>query len=292
MTILSDPENLYRKDISHTSGAPQPQLSPQILLVLVGLPGSGKTTFSEALVSQSHKISDSRNWVRASQDDAPNRRRQECEAVVRHALQEGHNVVVDRVDFDPIQRSHFITIALSHIPPPKIYCLILSVSRTTLEKRLKYRPDHPTIPDLETGLRVLGQMRSQYKPPIPQEAEGFDRIYELPEVEQPVDGIWTESNLEEVLGKIESDGLREAGERKLSMPSGNGLQNFGRGRGSWSGRGRGDGDWSRGRGGYSSGQSYREGALIARIAIRTTLNAGVEGHTTTHTEEEGIIGTE
>jgi hypothetical protein len=39
-------------------------------------------------------------WVRASQDDAPNRRRQECEAMVRSGLRQGKDVVVDRVGFD------------------------------------------------------------------------------------------------------------------------------------------------------------------------------------------------
>lgn len=80
---------------------------PQILLVLIGLPGSGKTTFAEALVRNStpddpDKPSSSRQWIRASQDDAPSRRRQECEARVRNGLRQGHNVIVDRVGFDAV----------------------------------------------------------------------------------------------------------------------------------------------------------------------------------------------
>jgi GTPase SAR1 family protein len=81
----------------------QPQ--PQILLIFCGLPGSGKTLLSEALVRHSAPESAAtqtkRKWVRASQDDAPARRRQQCEAVARQALAEGNNVVVDRVGFDP-----------------------------------------------------------------------------------------------------------------------------------------------------------------------------------------------
>nr|XP_018260372.1 uncharacterized protein I303_07290 [Kwoniella dejecticola CBS 10117]OBR82530.1 hypothetical protein I303_07290 [Kwoniella dejecticola CBS 10117] len=188
----------------------------QIVLILVGLPGSGKSTFASALLALSQAPSNAtetpRKWVRASQDDAPSRRRQECEYVVRKALEDGHNVVVDRVNFDPVQRSHFINIALSHQPPPGIFALTLRVSQETLEKRLEYRPDHPTIPDLETGLRVLGQMKSQYRPPIPTQAEGLDRIYELPENEQPLDGIWTQSMLMDVLNRIETDGEKEIGE--------------------------------------------------------------------------------
>ncbi|WWC65761.1 uncharacterized protein I303_108383 [Kwoniella dejecticola CBS 10117] len=227
----------------------------QIVLILVGLPGSGKSTFASALLALSQAPSNAtetpRKWVRASQDDAPSRRRQECEYVVRKALEDGHNVVVDRVNFDPVQRSHFINIALSHQPPPGIFALTLRVSQETLEKRLEYRPDHPTIPDLETGLRVLGQMKSQYRPPIPTQAEGLDRIYELPENEQPLDGIWTQSMLMDVLNRIETDGEKEIGERVMVHSAStrgayNGL------RGSWRGgsdhRSRGGGSY-RGRGG-------------------------------------------
>ncbi|WWC73762.1 uncharacterized protein I206_107734 [Kwoniella pini CBS 10737] len=209
----------------------------QIILILVGLPGSGKSTFSQALISISENPFNSfqRKWVRASQDDAPNRRRQECEYVTRKALRDGYNVVIDRVNFDPIQRSHFINIALSHNPPPKIYALTLTISEETLKKRLKYRPDHPTIPDLETGLRVLGQMRSQYSPPIATQSEGFDKIYELVETDQPIDGIWTSAEINTVLTKIEAEGLMEMGERILiPQPVSNG--NHHHHRGAWHGR--------------------------------------------------------
>ncbi|WVQ66103.1 uncharacterized protein L199_004281 [Kwoniella botswanensis] len=251
-----------------------------ILLILIGLPGSGKTTFSEALVSHSQSTGEYRKWVRASQDDALNRRRQECEAVVRQALREGHNVVVDRVDFDPIQRSHFMNIAYSIHPRPTIYALTLSVSQSTLERRLEYRPDHPTIPDLETGLRVLRQMRSQYRPPIPTEAEGFDRVYELPEQDQPIDGIWTRDRIEEVLKQVENEGVREIGERKIfkSENGSGGYQNHNRGYQSGftrgGGRGRVDVERNRGRGGrgnfgysrgaYGNGNGYSDGYVQNR----------------------------
>jgi adenylylsulfate kinase-like enzyme len=79
------------KTVVPPSGAP----AKLTLLVLCGLPGSGKSTIAAALTSHA-----TQRWVRASQDDAPNRRRQECEAMVRQGLKEECNVVVDRVGFD------------------------------------------------------------------------------------------------------------------------------------------------------------------------------------------------
>ncbi|WWD20237.1 hypothetical protein CI109_104713 [Kwoniella shandongensis] len=234
------------------------EFEAQVLLILVGLPGSGKTTFAESLVGASQRLyhqrrpddrraqpfgsgsgsnpnHDLRNtnpplsdgvpgtipnhalsttvqddrrrptprplrrrvWIRASQDEAPNRRRQECEARVRWGLREGYSVIVDRCGFDPVQRSHFVNIANStppHIPRPLIYCLILDVSPSTLETRLIVRPSHPTIPDAETGLRVLRQMRAGFRPPRRGDGEGFDKVFTLSEEEQrramrPISGI-------------------------------------------------------------------------------------------------------
>ncbi|KAK8849610.1 hypothetical protein IAR55_004945 [Kwoniella newhampshirensis] len=234
---------------------PTDDLEPQTLLVLVGLPGSGKTTFAESLVRASNSASSSqpssssssswecalgtvsesnvnptepnlaphginsttpgfvfnsncqsesvvrrqqqqqqqqtrrrqrRIWIRASQDDAPSRRRQECESRVRWGLRQGYNVIVDRCGFDVVQRSHFINIAHSSfpLPRPRIHCLIFDVSNSTLEARLMARPSHPTIPDAETGLRVLRQMRAGFRPPTSHDGEGFDKIFTLTERDQ------------------------------------------------------------------------------------------------------------
>ena len=120
-------------------------LEEQIVIILIGLPGSAKSTFSNALVkassdpewnsprplvpvekepdgpSDSDRLDETgpdgsdkldgnvdrltpvkRKWTRISQDDSPSRRRQECEMEMRLALDRGENVIVDRVNFDPV----------------------------------------------------------------------------------------------------------------------------------------------------------------------------------------------
>jgi len=79
--------------------APDVTSSSRVLL-LVGLPGSGKTTFASRLVEVG-------GWVRVSQDEVGGSR----QAVERHflrALESGNAVVVDRCNCTVQQRSWFI----------------------------------------------------------------------------------------------------------------------------------------------------------------------------------------
>jgi len=113
------------------------------------------------------------------------------------------------------QRSHFVNIADTHQPRPKVYAVYLHVSIPTLEARLGLRTSHPTLADPATALRVLADMKRQLSLPRPEDGEGFDKIYTLPESRQPVNGEWTAEDCQSVLRSVEKEGDVESVPRKV-----------------------------------------------------------------------------
>ena len=75
-----------------------------MILVLTGTPGSGKSTFAEALESRANG-----NWVRINQDTLGNRKK--CEQATYQALSEAKHVIIDRTNVDKGQRGHWLRIA-------------------------------------------------------------------------------------------------------------------------------------------------------------------------------------
>ncbi|WFD35396.1 hypothetical protein MCUN1_002250 [Malassezia cuniculi] len=77
---------------------------PPILyvLVLVGVVGSGKSTFASAVAEQL-------GWTRCNQDEL--RRRDNVIAAAKDALESGRSVVIDRTNLDAMQRAHWIDLA-------------------------------------------------------------------------------------------------------------------------------------------------------------------------------------
>ncbi|GBB83706.1 hypothetical protein RclHR1_01040011 [Rhizophagus clarus] len=136
----------------------------QRILVCVGVPGSGKTTFSKKLCQIDHI------WVRVNQDDLGSRRA--CEEILRAELKKGKNVIVDRCNFDKGQRKTWIDIAYNH--KLQIDAIILDTPYEICEKRILKREDHPTQVHGTHGLNILESFKQMYK--LPNYNEGFERI--------------------------------------------------------------------------------------------------------------------
>ena len=80
-----------------------------VMVILVGVPGSGKSSFCAQLIAKGNTT-----WVRVNQDSISNGRRgskQQCLAAAREAVLAGHSCILDRCHQDVQQRSDFIRLA-------------------------------------------------------------------------------------------------------------------------------------------------------------------------------------
>lgn len=140
-------------------------LPPPRVVVLVGPPGCGKSTFAETLAAN--------GWVRVCQDDLGSRAN--CERDTRRALLAGRDVVVDRCNFDAAQRKHWIDMAKLRGAP--VGALVWRVPLAVLISRVNARKGHPTLRegDMANEGVVKGMVRKMVSP-TKEEGISFCRI--------------------------------------------------------------------------------------------------------------------
>ena len=154
---------------SFSEFVPQPEPSQggfeQSMVLLVGLPGSGKSTLGRVLETcLPWKFS------RVNQDELSSR--QKCVNRAIEILQDGRCPIVDRCNFDAKQRSHFVQLAdKSKIP---VDCIVLNIDRQICLNRCRTRQGHPTLPPSKAGM-VINGMSKDWKVPSPK--EGFRNIF-------------------------------------------------------------------------------------------------------------------
>ncbi|KZS94407.1 P-loop containing nucleoside triphosphate hydrolase protein [Sistotremastrum niveocremeum HHB9708] len=147
---------------------PQTGTEQQVVLILCGLVGAGKSTFAKALETHYPR------FKRCNQDDLGDRRL--VEDLARASLAAGLSVCIDRTNFDSQQRSHWVKIA-REFPGVAVWVLSFNISYDICSQRLASRLDHPTIHGYEQGLSVLDRMAHNFRPAA--FYEGFDRIYRI-----------------------------------------------------------------------------------------------------------------
>jgi len=120
------------------------------MILLVGLPGSGKSHFAQALAMRNKK------YIRISQDVLKNRRK--CESLCRRTLQDGNIPIIDRCNFDSTQRLHFLNIAAEFKMP--VDCIVFRYSAQTCITRCEERMNHETVDRQKARGVVMAMNRS------------------------------------------------------------------------------------------------------------------------------------
>jgi aprataxin len=140
-------------------------ISPQKVIVLVGLPGAGKTTYAQ-------KFKD-KGYVIVNQDHLGDVK--QCLRLTRQALLQGKSVVIDRTNVSLKQRALFLDIAREF--DVKCECHVLSTGIRTCLERVKNRKNHPTMVEGMTDeekSEVVQFFATEYQAPL--YTEGFSVV--------------------------------------------------------------------------------------------------------------------
>lgn len=164
-----------------------------LVVILVGAPGSGKSTFCEAVIKSA-----SRPWVRICQDIIRNGKggtKAQCINNAINALKERKNVFIDRCNLDREQRSEFVKLGGPQI---EVHAVVLDLPAKTCISRSIKRTGHEG--HLQGGKAAQVVNRMLQKKELPKLSEGFSRIT----VCQNEIDVQTAVNTYSVLGPFDS----------------------------------------------------------------------------------------
>ncbi|KAK3032830.1 hypothetical protein RJ639_037007 [Escallonia herrerae] len=143
--------------------------SKSVVVILVGAPGSGKSTFCDNVMRSS-----SRSWVRICQDTVGNGKagtKAQCLASASSALKDGKSVFIDRCNINREQRADFVNLHSSHVD---VHAVVLDLPAKLCISRSVKRRGHEGNLQGGKAAAVVNQMLQ--KKELPKLSEGFSRI--------------------------------------------------------------------------------------------------------------------
>lgn len=139
------------------------------LVLLVGPPGSGKSTYTEMYLDE--------NFIQTPYTIINQDKLGKIQHITEFlkASHNEENIVIDRMNFNKEQRSRYLIRAKEAGYETEI--IVLHQSYETCLKRCNDRNDHPTIRDEDTAKSALGTFFRQYERPTLDEADKVTYIY-------------------------------------------------------------------------------------------------------------------
>ncbi|KAH7106272.1 hypothetical protein BKA62DRAFT_804087 [Auriculariales sp. MPI-PUGE-AT-0066] len=139
------------------------------MLMLVGLPGSGKSWLAQSLLKREPD-----KWTWVSQDEIGGRSGVE-DAVGRNGGRK--SIILDRCNCSAEDRKWFLRLADLSTAPLRAVCVWFDYSSELCTWRAQNRPDHPTLPPGGRVRAAVKQMQETLVKPTP--GEGFAAVVTL-----------------------------------------------------------------------------------------------------------------
>ncbi|KAG2262363.1 hypothetical protein Bca52824_069442 [Brassica carinata] len=141
----------------------------QIVVLLIGPPGSGKSTFCDSVMKSPH-----RPWSRICQDIINNGKagsKSQCLKMAIESLKEGKSVFIDRCNLDKEQRSEFVKLGG---PQVEVHAVVLELPAQVCISRSVKRSGHEG--NLQGGRAAAVVNKMLRSKELPKVNEGFSRI--------------------------------------------------------------------------------------------------------------------
>ncbi|XP_073044532.1 transcription factor bHLH140 [Primulina eburnea] len=143
--------------------------SKPVIVMLMGLPGSGKSTFCDEVIRISR-----RPWARICQDSINNGKagtKNQCLSSAAAALKNGESIFIDRCNIDREQRTDFLKLGGEQVEK---HAVVLDLPTKVCISRSVKRTGHEG--NLEGGKAAAVVNRMASKKELPKLSEGFNRI--------------------------------------------------------------------------------------------------------------------
>ncbi|KAL6142302.1 hypothetical protein ACLB2K_060585 [Fragaria x ananassa] len=157
-------------DVDEPTKVDQETQAKPIIVILMGAPGSGKSTFCEQVMGSSI-----RPWVRICQDSIKNGKagtKAQCIESARSALREGKSVFIDRCNLEKEQRDEFVK--LGGGGKVDVHAVMLDLPAKVCISRSVKRTGHEG--NLQGGKAAAVVNRMLQKKEFPKLNEGYGRI--------------------------------------------------------------------------------------------------------------------